>query len=114
MTTAQSLRIALREIRSGKAGKVDKTTKPIFAALEKECPDLIEHMVSGLRYSAKELVSRRPDAADVVGTEYLALCIWLGRRSKELEGAESEAKPPRARRSRSRNELPKSFSAKPN
>ena len=93
MTISQSLRAALAEIRSGKAGKVDKTTKPIFAALEKECPDVIEHMVSGLRYSARELVSRRPDAADVVGTQYLALGIWLGRRSKELEQAEAEVKP---------------------
>jgi len=92
MTMAESLRTALLEARENGA-MVDRTTAPIFAAILAECPDLVEHMVAGLRYSAKEIVSRRPDAADVVGTQYLALGIWLGRRSKELEQAEAEAKP---------------------
>jgi hypothetical protein len=73
---------------------LDEKTADIYEALEGEARPVLERWRKRLLEILREVGGRQPSSVAIIAREFLAIGIWLGRRTKEMESEKPNGHPP--------------------
>jgi hypothetical protein len=82
MELREAIAQANQELDAARLDPGPALTAEIFLALDAE--PTVEALARSLYLTHAEVLTRRPQMVDVIARQYLAVGIWIGRRTKEL------------------------------
>lgn len=76
----------------GSEDGLDAKTADIFEALEGEARPVLDRWQKRLLEILRQVGGRQPSAVGIIAREFLAIGIWIGRRTKEMEDEKPNGK----------------------